>query len=118
MVRTGAALGGEQSGHVILREVATTGDGILTALRVFAVMRAAGKGLDQLTEDLEVYPQRLVNVRVREKQGLLEIPAVKAEIARVEGEFGGTGRAGALQRDRAAGARDGGRSGPRSSGTV
>lgn len=92
MVRIGAALGGEQSGHVILREVATTGDGILTALRVFETMRRARKGLDELTGDLEVYPQRLVNVRVREKQGLLEIPAVKAEIARVEGEFGGAGR--------------------------
>jgi phosphoglucosamine mutase len=55
-------------------------------------MRGTGKGLDELTADLEVYPQRLVNVRVREKQGLLEIPAVKAEIARVEEEFGNTGR--------------------------
>ena len=92
MVRIGAALGGEQSGHVILREVATTGDGILTALRVFETMRLAGKGLDELTSDLEVYPQKLVNVRVREKQGLLEIPAVKAAIADAETEFAGAGR--------------------------
>ena len=92
MVRIGAALGGEQSGHVILREVATTGDGVLTALRVFETMRLAGTGLDELTADLEVYPQKLVNVRVREKQGLLEIPAVKAAIANAESEFAGAGR--------------------------
>ena len=92
MVRIGAALGGEQSGHIILRELATTGDGILTALRVFETLRTSGQSLDELTEDLQVYPQTLVNVRVREKQGLLEIPAVKAEIARVEQEFGDTGR--------------------------
>jgi phosphoglucosamine mutase len=92
MVRIGAALGGEQSGHIILREVATTGDGILTALRVFETLLASGRSLDELTEDLQVYPQTLVNVRVREKQGLLDLPAVKAEIARVEREFGETGR--------------------------
>ncbi len=72
MVRLDAALGGEQSGHVIFREFATTGDGMLTALRVFEIAKLAGEGLDELTADLEVYPQRLVNVRVREKKGLLE----------------------------------------------
>ena len=70
MVRLGAVLGGEQSGHVIFREYATTGDGILTALRVFEMARQAGAGLDELTADLKVYPQRLVNVRVREKKRL------------------------------------------------
>jgi phosphoglucosamine mutase len=68
MVRLGAALGGEQSGHVIFREYATTGDGMLTALRVFEIARAAGMGLDELTADLHVYPQKLVNIRVREKR--------------------------------------------------
>jgi phosphoglucosamine mutase len=92
MVRLGAALGGEQSGHVIFREFATTGDGILTALRVFETARCAGKGLDELTADLKVYPQKLVNVRVREKKGLLEVPAIAAEIRRVEEEFAGSGR--------------------------
>ena len=66
----GAVLGGEQSGHVIFREYATTGDGMLTALRVFEIARRAGAGLDELTADLQVYPQRLVNVRVREKKPL------------------------------------------------
>ena len=92
MVRLDAALGGEQSGHVIFREFATTGDGLLTALRVFEIAKLAGKGLDELTADLEVYPQRLVNVRVREKKGLLERPAVADEIRRVEEAFAGAGR--------------------------
>jgi phosphoglucosamine mutase len=92
MVRRDAMLGGEQSGHVIFREFATTGDGILTALRVFETAQRAGKGLDELTADLEVYPQKLVNVRVREKKGLLEVPAIAAEIRRVEQEFAGSGR--------------------------
>jgi phosphoglucosamine mutase len=92
MVRLGAALGGEQSGHVIFREYATTGDGMLTALRLFEIARQAGAGLDELTADLKIYPQRLVNVRVREKKGLLELPAVAQEIRRVEEEFGATGR--------------------------
>jgi phosphoglucosamine mutase len=92
MVRLGAALGGEQSGHVIFREYSTTGDGLLTALRLFEIARQAGVGLDELTADLEVYPQRLVNVRVREKKGLTELPSVAREIQLVEEAFAGTGR--------------------------
>ncbi len=92
MVRLGAVLGGEQSGHVIFREYATTGDGLLTALRVFETARDAGMGLDELTADLEVFPQRLVNVRVREKKALTESPSVAREIHRVEEEFAGSGR--------------------------
>ena len=92
MVRRDAMLGGEQSGHVIFREFATTGDGILTALRVFETVQRSGKGLDELTADLKVFPQKLVNVRVREKKGLLEVPAIAAEIRRVEEEFAGSGR--------------------------
>jgi len=59
MVRVGATLGGEQSGHVIFREYATTGDGMLTALRVLETARRANASLDELTRDLQVYPQRL-----------------------------------------------------------
>jgi phosphoglucosamine mutase len=92
MVRLGAALGGEQSGHVIFREYSTTGDGMLTALRLFEIARQAGVGLEELTADLEIYPQRLVNVRVREKKGLLELPEVAAEILRAETELGDAGR--------------------------
>ena len=92
MVRLGASLGGEQSGHVILREFATTGDGMLTALKTIETARAAGAGLDELTSDLKVYPQKLVNVRVREKRALTEVPAVAREIEHVETAFAGTGR--------------------------
>ncbi|SPE42515.1 Phosphoglucosamine mutase [Candidatus Sulfopaludibacter sp. SbA3] len=92
MLRLGAALGGEQSGHVIFRDYATTGDGLLTALRVFEIAGRAGAGLDELTEDLRVYPQKLVNVRIREKQGLLELPAVAEEIRNAESSLAGTGR--------------------------
>jgi len=92
MVRSGAMLGGEQSGHVIFREWSTTGDGLLTALRVFEVAARAQAGLDELTADLAIYPQRLVNVRVREKRPLDEIPAVAAEIRRFREAFGDAGR--------------------------
>jgi phosphoglucosamine mutase len=92
MLRRGAVLGGEQSGHVIFRNYATTGDGMLTALRVFEVMRQAGAGLDELTEEIQVYPQRLVNVRVKERKPLEDLPAVTAEIRAAEESFGDSGR--------------------------
>ncbi|MGA2267426.1 MAG: phosphoglucosamine mutase [Bryobacteraceae bacterium] len=92
MVRRGAALGGEQSGHVIFRQYATTGDGLLTALRVFEIARQAGVGLDELTADLHRYPQKLVNIRVREKKALTELPSVAREIRLVEEAFGDAGR--------------------------
>jgi phosphoglucosamine mutase len=92
MVRLGASLGGEQSGHVILREFATTGDGILTALRTIETAHAAGSGLDELTADLRVFPQKLVNVRIREKKELTAVPSVAREIEHVEAAFAGTGR--------------------------
>ncbi len=92
MLRLGAALGGEQSGHVIFRDYATTGDGLLTALRVFEIARHAHVGLDELTEDLRVYPQKLVNVRIRERKGLLELPSVAEEIRNAETSLAGTGR--------------------------
>jgi len=92
MVRLGAVLGGEQSGHVIFREYATTGDGLLTALRLLEIARQADRGLDELTAGFQVYPQKLVNVRVREKKGLLDIPAVAREIQNVEEAYAGTGR--------------------------
>jgi phosphoglucosamine mutase len=92
MIRIGAVLGGEQSGHVIFHQFATTGDGMLTALRVFEVMRASGKGLDELTSELKVYPQRLVNVRVRERKPLEDLPTVTAAIRDAEKSFGDAGR--------------------------
>lgn len=92
MVRLGAVLGGEQSGHVIFREFATTGDGLLTALRLLETARCEGAGLDELTAGFQVYPQKLVNVRVREKKQLTELPAVAREIRQAEEEFAGSGR--------------------------
>jgi phosphoglucosamine mutase len=92
MLRRDAALGGEQSGHVIFHQYATTGDGMLTALRVFEAMRQAGTGLDELTAELQVYPQRLVNVRVKERKPLNELPGVQAEIRAAEASFGDAGR--------------------------
>jgi phosphoglucosamine mutase len=92
MLRRDALLGGEQSGHIIFREYATTGDGLLTALRVLDVMRGSGRNLDELTEELTTYPQLLVNVRVRERRPLDELGKVTAEIRRTESEFGDAGR--------------------------
>jgi phosphoglucosamine mutase len=92
MVRVGAVLGGEQSGHVIFRQYATTGDGLLTALRILEISRNACAGIDQLTAGLEIYPQRLKNVRVRQKKALAELPAVAREIENCERAFGSSGR--------------------------
>jgi len=92
MRRRKAALGGEQSGHVIFSEYATTGDGLLTALQVLSVMRETGEDLDRLTAGLEVYPQVLVNVRVKEKKPLEDLPAVQEVIREAEEAFAASGR--------------------------
>jgi phosphoglucosamine mutase len=92
MLRRDALLGGEQSGHVIFRDYATTGDGLLTALRVLEVMRSTGHDLDRLTEEIKTYPQMLVNVRVKERRPLDELDRVTREIRRTESEFGDAGR--------------------------
>jgi phosphoglucosamine mutase len=92
MLRRGAVLGGEQSGHIIFRRYATTGDGMLTALRVFEAMCQAGVGLDELTAEIQVYPQRLINVRIKERKRLEDLPSVAAEIRAAEESFGDSGR--------------------------
>jgi phosphoglucosamine mutase len=92
MLRIGAVLGGEQSGHVIFHNYATAGDGLLTTLRVLEIMRLSGAGLDELTDELEHYPQRLVNIRVRAKTPFDELPEVNAEIRAAEEAFGDSGR--------------------------
>jgi phosphoglucosamine mutase len=92
MVRTGLPLGGEQSGHVIFREFATTGDGMMTALRVLDAARRSGRTLDELVSDFTIYPQRLVNVRFRRKRPLDELPAVQEQIRATEDYFGPRGR--------------------------
>lgn len=93
MQNTGAVLGGEQSGHIIFLDgEATTGDGLLTALRVMAVLARTGKKLSELIADLKMFPQTIKNVRVREKQPLEQIPAVANAIRAAEQELDGNGR--------------------------
>jgi phosphoglucosamine mutase len=84
MQRRGANLGGEQSGHIIFLDDAPTGDGVLTALKVVAIIRGTGKSLEELTADLKVFPQMLRNIRVREKKPLEELPAVQKAIGEAE----------------------------------
>jgi phosphoglucosamine mutase len=94
MQRVGATLGGEQSGHILFRDgEATTGDGLLTALRVLEIMARTGKPLADLVSDLKVFPQTIRNVRVRQKTPFAQIPAVQAAIAAAERELAGNGRA-------------------------
>jgi len=92
MLRRNAVLGGEQSGHVIFTQFATTGDGLLTALRVLEVIRDSGKSLDTLVSEIESFPQKLVNIRVQTKRPLDELPSVQEEIRAAENEFKDTGR--------------------------
>ena len=93
MQRVGATLGGEQSGHILFRDgEATTGDGLLTALRVLEIMVRTGKPLADLVGDLKVFPQTIQNVRVRKKIPFAHIPAVQAAIAAAERDLDGNGR--------------------------
>jgi phosphoglucosamine mutase len=93
MQRVGATLGGEQSGHILFRDgEATTGDGLLTALRVLEIMIRTGKTLADLIGDLKVFPQTIRNVRVREKTPFAQIPSVQAAIAAAKHELDGRGR--------------------------
>jgi phosphoglucosamine mutase len=92
MRRLGASLGGEQSGHVIFHEFATTGDGMLTALHLFSISRTTGKTLQELSGDMEVFPQKLVNIRVKERRNLEGMAGVQDEILLAEKTLDGAGR--------------------------
>ncbi|WP_320163778.1 phosphoglucosamine mutase [uncultured Trichococcus sp.] len=92
MRKNGYNLGGEQSGHVVFLDMNTTGDGLLTGIQLLNVMKQTGKKLSELADEVTLYPQELVNVRVSEKDGVMEIPAVKAVIEEVEAEMAGKGR--------------------------
>jgi phosphoglucosamine mutase len=87
-----AALGGEQSGHLLFPHLATTGDGLLTALVVIDLIARSGKSIDELIADLKVFPQVIVNVKVRAKKPLNSIPAVAAAIRAAEEELKDSGR--------------------------
>ncbi|NLC19005.1 MAG: phosphoglucosamine mutase [Clostridiales bacterium] len=92
MMANGHVLGGEQSGHIIFRKNAVTGDGILTSLKVMEVMLESKSSLSQLHKEMVSYPQLLVNVRVRDKKAALEDKAVSQLIKEVEKELGDDGR--------------------------
>ena len=92
MLKENAALGGEQSGHILFPHLATTGDGLLTSLVVLDLMARSGKNIDELTADLKIFPQVIVNVKVREKRLLEGIPAVAATIRAAEEELKDSGR--------------------------
>jgi phosphoglucosamine mutase len=85
-------VGGEQSGHVILRDHNTTGDGLVTALELLRIMKRTGKPLSELRQGLRKYPQKLVNVKVRERIPLEQIPEITDEVRAVERELGTLGR--------------------------
>lgn len=87
-----AALGGEQSGHILFPHLATTGDGLLTALVVLDLIARSGRTIEDLTSDLKVFPQVIVNVRVREKRPLAGIAAVAQAIRAAEEELKDSGR--------------------------
>ncbi len=92
MLRRGANLGGEQSGHIIFLDDSPTGDGLLTALKVLTILRERGVSLDELVADLKVFPQTLKNIRVREKVPLEKMPAVQQAIREAEQALGDRGR--------------------------
>jgi phosphoglucosamine mutase len=92
MRRSGATIGGEKSGHIIFSQHTTTGDGMITALQVLQVMRHTGKTLSELASVMEEFPQILLNVRVKERNGWDSIPELQAAIAEAEHQLIGRGR--------------------------
>lgn len=88
----GYNLGGEQSGHIVFLNHNTTGDGLLSAIQLLAVMKETGKSLSELAGEVTIYPQKLVNVKVRDKHSVMDEPQVKEAIEKVEAEMNGDGR--------------------------
>lgn len=93
MCEEGNVIGGEQSGHIIFSKHATTGDGILTSLKVMETMIENKQTLAQLAEPVKIYPQLLINVRVKDKKEVMDDPDVKAAVQNVEDALHGDGRA-------------------------
>ncbi|OFW27236.1 MAG: phosphoglucosamine mutase [Acidobacteria bacterium RIFCSPLOWO2_12_FULL_60_22] len=92
MLRSGANLGGEQSGHIIFRDLATTGDGLLTVLQVLRLLAERKRPLEELVDGLKFFPQTIRNVRVREKAPLESLPQVIEQIQAGEKRLGSSGR--------------------------
>ena len=89
---TGGIIGGETSGHMIVLDRTTTGDGLVSALQVLAVMKATGKKLSELVADMPIYPQEMINVRVARGMDPAESPAIREAVEAVENELADTGR--------------------------
>lgn len=92
MQRLGSVIGGEESGHVIFLEKHTTGDGILTALQLIAAMIQEGKPLSELAKQMDIFPQKLINVPVKSKPDIATVPKIVEAIKQVERELGDRGR--------------------------
>lgn len=92
MRKNGYNFGGEQSGHMVFLDFHTTGDGLLSGVQLLSVMKETGKKLSELAEELTIYPQKLVNIRVSDKYGAMDVPAIKTVIEEVEEEMGENGR--------------------------
>lgn len=94
MRKGGYNVGGEQSGHVILMDYNTTGDGQLTSVQLTKIMKETGKKLSELAAEVTIYPQKLVNIRVENsmKDKAMEVPAIAAIIEKMEAEMAGNGR--------------------------
>lgn len=84
--------GGEQSGHMIFLDFNTTGDGMLSGIQLLSIMKQTGKKLSELADEVTIYPQKLVNIRVSNKNGAMEVPAIKKVIEEAEAEMNGEGR--------------------------
>lgn len=84
--------GGEQSGHMVFLDFNTTGDGMLSGIQLLSIMKQTGKKLSELADEVTIYPQKLVNIRVSNKNGAMEVPAIKAIIEEAEAEMNGEGR--------------------------
>ena len=92
MAKNGCRIGGEQSGHIIFSKYASTGDGILTSLKMMEVMLAKKKSMSELAAPLKIYPQVLENVRVTDKKAAQNDPAVQEAVSKVAEALGDTGR--------------------------
>lgn len=92
LLRSGATLGGEQSGHIILPKLSLAGDGLITTLSLLRVITEESKSLNQLTEGFEVFPQVLVNVKVKQKRPFVEVPSISKVAREIENELGSRGR--------------------------
>jgi phosphoglucosamine mutase len=92
MIEGGYNLGGEQSGHIIFLDNNTTGDGLISALQILAIVKQAGKPLSELAACMKTYPQTLVNVKVKDRRDLASIPEIAKRMAEIEKKLDGTGR--------------------------